>query len=165
ATLLDHSALTLSATPLSQQDPGDPPHYREFAFLFWNLRGSLSLEGTTADAYYTVPDVGTAALTATAWYVQVGGGGGDGEGVSTVAFSDDADDFLAATPIAAVTPAGAWAGGDATAVSTHDAAVRITARPAIDAREHFEHWLVFGARAASGPDGAALAVPRHGASL
>jgi hypothetical protein len=69
--------------------------------------------------------------------------------VTTVAFSTDRDEVIADTPIASVTPSGAWAGPPSTIVSTTTSAdpVVITARALIDGFGEFASWLTFGGNA------------------
>ncbi len=105
----------------------------------------------------------TTDAVATAWYLQMGGGGG-GFGVSTFAFSNELDVVLPATPIASVTPAGAWAGGNATTVATN-AAVQIIAKNTVagtPAGANFADWFEFGSGT---PSGNQLSVPAQGSSL
>src|SRR5579863_2262569 len=93
-------------------DPMHPPSGElHYAFLFWNIVGGIV---TTASASGTAP---SSDSFATAWYIPTGPGNG-GAGVATFAFSDGGDQVVNATPIASVTPAAAWAGGNATGVST-----------------------------------------------
>ena len=101
---------------------------------------------------------------ATAWYLQVGGPGGGGFGVSTYAFSNELDLVLPVTPIASVTPASAWAGGNATDVAT-TSAVQITAKntvPGTPPGGSFDQWFQFGNGV---PAGHVLSVPAKGSSL
>jgi hypothetical protein len=140
-------------------DPLNPGQFLQYGFLFWNVGGAVST-GLTATG--TMP-AGDSVLTA--WYAAIGGGGG-GAGVTTYAFSVGQDVVVADTPIAAVTPAAAWAGGNATAVSTTAAAgpVTISARNAVPGApgESFDEWFQYGTGT---PAGIQLTVPNGGASL
>lgn len=157
-SLVDHSSLTLSAPgTIIIPDPMNPGSTLAFAFLFWNVKGSVS--GTPS---VSVADVGSAAVTASSWYLQTGGGGGGGSPtVSTAAFSITQDLVLPDSPIQSVTPGAAWAGGAATGVATSAAAVQITAKSAIGS-ENFQDWVIFGA---GSPAGLVLSVPQNGSAI
>ena len=132
-----------------------------FGFAFWNAGAAIAATPTTT---FTAPG-GT--FDATAWYFPEGGPGGPGgqPAVSTFAFSTNQDKVLAGTtPIASVTPSGAWAGPPATAVSTttSPSPVAITASPLIAGSGLFKTWLTFGAGSATGK---VLTVPANGSSI
>jgi hypothetical protein len=138
-------------------DPMNPGQFLQYSFLFWNAIGNL---GSGLSTTMTIP---AGDSVATAWYVQVGPGGG-GFGVSTYAFSNELDLVLPVTPIASVTPASAWAGGNATGVTT-TSAVQITAKntvPGTPPGGSFDQWFQFGNGV---PAGHVLSVPAKGSSL
>lgn len=156
-SLVDHSSLTLSAPgTIIIPDPMNPGSTLTFAFLFWNVKGSVSGMPSVS-----VADVGSAPFTASSWYLQTGGGGGGLPTVSTAAFSITQDLVLPDSPIQSVTPGPAWAGGAATGVATAAAAVQITAKSAIGS-ENFQNWVVFGA---GSPAGLVLSVPQNGSAI
>lgn len=139
-------------------DPMHPTQFLQYSFLFWNAIGSLG-SGLSVDM--TMPSTDA---TATAWYVQTGGPGGGGAGVSTFAFSNELDQVLGETPISSVNPGSAWTGGNATGVSTTKA-VQITAKNTVGGTPSgasFDQWFQFGSGTPSGP---VLSVPANGSSL
>jgi hypothetical protein len=134
-------------------DPAHPGQDFNYAFLFWNIAGNVS---TNPIESYTVP---TTDYVATAWYVQVGGG--DGTGLTTWAFSSQHDIVESDTPIQSVTPAGAWAGLNATFISTTVGLgpVVVTAHASIPSApgENFYNW--FPLSGVGTPAGNQLTVP------
>lgn len=149
------ASITLTAPT---QILGTPP--TAFGFAFWNASVTAS---QSPNITFSAPSVAT--FNATAWYFPEGGSGGPGKpGVSTVAFSMDQDSILSVTPIAAVTPNGAWAGSPSTIVSTTTSTspVVITARQLIVGDGMFNTWINFGSGT---PSGKTLTVPANGASL
>ncbi|MFO0758641.1 MAG: hypothetical protein U0359_19260 [Byssovorax sp.] len=105
-----------------------------FAFAMWNVSrpDGAAFDGFTAeDRKVSLTDVPEENATATAWYIPVGGGL-DGQpqppAVLALAFDRTVNRFFRATPIDAVIPEFAWAGGDEHSVSTSDAGVSIDAR-------------------------------------
>jgi hypothetical protein len=137
-------------------DPMQPTQFLQYSFLFWNAVGTLGSGLTTT---ITVPETNAVA---TAWYLQIGGSGG-GPGVATFAFSNELDLVLPETPIASVAPSSAWAGGNATGVSTSQA-VQITAKGSVagtPAGASFDSWFQFGNGT---PSGNVLSVPASGSS-
>lgn len=133
--------------------PGGPVHlvapvYTGYALLFWHVPRTLT---TSSTVDFTVPDA--QSFYATAWYVATGCQGcpPPAPAVTTVAFSNDRDEVIAATPIASVNPASAWAGSPSTVVSTAGSApVAITAQPLLDGSGEFVSWLSLSGIAASG---------------
>lgn len=155
-TLQQGSSLTLTAPgTIVVPDPGNPGTNLTYAFLFWNVTGALHSTTTV-----NVANVGSTDFTASSWYLLTGGGSGPPT-VGTSAFSITQDLVLATTPIQAVVPSSAWAGGNATSVSTGAAAVTITAKGAISG-ENLQQWVVFGAGVAGGAD---LSVPKGGSAI
>lgn len=141
---------------LAVPDPMHPGQFLQYSFLFWNAIGNL---GAGLSTTITMPSVDA---TATAWYLQVGGGGGFG--VSTYAFSNELDLVVDETPIASVTPASAWAGGNSKTVNT-TSAVQITAKNAVaetPVGAVFDQWFQFGS---GSPVGHVLSVPAKGSSI
>jgi len=136
---------------------GTPPP--EFVFVFWVINGALH---TNAIAKFAAPN-DSSAFNAQAWYLPVGGNGGTG--VATWAFSLNKSAVISGTtPIASVTPAGAWSGSPSTTVSTTTSAspVVITAESLIAPDGKFKSWLqLYGNGTISG---SALTVPASGAS-
>jgi hypothetical protein len=139
-------------------DPMNPGQFLQYSFLFWNAIGNL---GSGLSTTMTIP---AGDSVATAWYLQVGGPGGGGFGVATYAFSNELDLVLPVTPIQSVTPAAAWAGGNATNVATSNA-VQITAKNTVAGTPpggSFAQWFQFGNGV---PAGNVLSVPAKGSSL
>lgn len=152
------SSVTFTADQfLVVADPMHPGQFITYSFLFWNAIGNLGAGLTTT---MTIP---TTDSLATAWYLQVGGGG-NGFGVSTWAFSNELDIVVAETPIQSVTPASAWAGGNATSVATNSA-VQITSKNTVagtPSGANFDQWFQFGS---GSPAGHVLSVPAKGSSF
>jgi hypothetical protein len=145
-SLTDHSSLSLTAPPtVVIPNPADPPNPFTYAFLFWNVKGMLTASATTS-----VADVGATPFNASAWYLQVGGGGGGTPAIGASAFSITQDVVLATTPIQSVAPSSAWPGGSSTVVNTTGGAVTITAKASIGG-EDFNGWVLFTAGSAVGP--------------
>jgi len=122
--------------------PGTPqPTY---TFLFWNITSDIR---TTASMSFTAP-TDTSTFDVTAWYIPTGGPGGPPglPAATTYAFSLNQDQVINGTPIASVTPSGAWAGPPATTVSTTSSTspVAITARNIFNGYGLFVRWLQFG---------------------
>jgi len=135
-----------------------PGQFLQYSFLFWNAIGNL---GSGLSTTMTIPDGDSVA---TAWYQQVSTSTTPGFGVSTYAFSNELDLVLPVTPIASVTPASAWAGGNATNVAT-TSAVQITAKNSVAGTPPggaFDQWFQFGNGV---PAGSVLSVPSKGSSL
>lgn len=165
-TLFEDTVLTPNtpATETAEQylsipDPANPGQFFNYAFLFWNIAGSVS---TGLTKTYTVP---ATDYVATAWYVQVGGGGGGGTGLTVWAFSSKLDLVPTDTPIQSVTPSAAWAGGNTTFVSTTVGKnpVVVTARNTVAGApgESFANWFPLGV---GSPAGNQLTVPNGAAS-
>lgn len=137
-------------------DPMNPGQFLQYSFLFWNAVASLGSGLTTT---LTMP---ATDAVATAWYLQVGGGGGTPH-VATFAFSNELDIVVPETPIASVVPSSAWAGGNATNVATSQA-VQITAKSSVAGTPpgaSFDSWFQFGSGM---PSGDVLSVPAGGSS-
>lgn len=152
--LVDNSMLPLSAPPgISLPDPANPGQFLNYAFLFWNVKGAITPTQTV-----TIPNVGDDDFSATAWYVPTGGGGNGGPSLTTFAFDIDLDTVLSDTPIQSVTPAGQWAGGNATTVTTTNVAVVVNAKDAMGSKP-FVSWTMLGSGT---PAGDLLNVPLNG---
>ena len=121
------------------------PDPTKYDFLFWHA--NRIVVGVPVVTFTAPSD--DSKFFATAWYQKEGTGVGGEPHVATVAFSLDRDDVIADTPIAAVTPAGAWTGPPSTVVSTTAGAVSITAKALIDGAGEFTAWLAFGGTALS----------------
>lgn len=148
-------AVTLTAPALVFGQGSPEPSY---AFAFWDADDSAI---TTEVATFNAPS-DNSDFDAFAWYFLRGGGGGSG--ITTYAFSLNKEEVIAGkTPIASVTPSGAWTGPPSTTVSTTTSAnpVVITAASLIGGFGRFASWLQFGNGSASGPT---LTVPAQGAS-
>ena len=145
------AAVSLSAFPSFTDADGT------FGFIFWDTEVSI---GSDPAVSFTAPG-GDFAVDA--WYVPEGGPGGGGPGVSATAFSVNEHKVIPGTPIAAVTPAGAWSGAPSTTVSTTTSSdpVAITALAKMVPEGLFLRWLQFGNGTFSG---AVLTVPPNGAS-
>jgi hypothetical protein len=138
-----------------------------YEFLFWDLNGSRNIH---RDVDFTPPSDPTAL--ATAWYLPTGGGpcpkGQVCDGVTTWAFSLNDDKVIPNTPIASVTPKGAWTGAPSTSVNTNLGAVVIAAQPLIPGFGKFKSWLELPNTAVKGNDldvgakGSAAAVAFYG---
>ena len=152
------SSVTLTAP---QQVFGSASSGPSFGFMFWNAGPAIQQSSSVT---FIAPG-GT--FDATAWYIPEGGPGGpDGTpAVSTFAFSANQDKVLAGTtPIASVTPSGAWAGPPSTIVSTTTSTspVAITAGSLIAGSGLFKTWLNFGSGSIAGK---VLTVPTNGSSI
>lgn len=140
--------------------PGNPqPAY---GFGFWNITTDVR---TTQTVTYSAP-TDTSTIQATAWYWPLGGSTCPTclPAVSTYAFSLNYDQVLPSmTPIASVTPPGAWKGGNSTGVATTTSAspVAITAKSLIGGYGRFQKWLNFGNGSVSN---SILTVPANGSS-
>lgn len=144
--------------PLQVRGPADDA----YGFLFWHV--IRQLEGTHAVSFPAPAD--ESSFFATAWYQKLAapcvGCPPVPPLVTTVAFSSDRDEVIADTPIAAVTPAGAWPGPPSTVVSMTSATpASITAKLLIEGSGEFVSWLAFGGLAS----GAVLTVPAQTSSL
>jgi len=150
------SSITFTADQyLVVPDAMNPGQFLQYSFLFWNAVGNLGSGLTTT---LTVP---ATDAVATAWYLQIGGGGTPQ--VVTFAFSNELDIVVPETPIASVVPTSAWAGGNATNVATSQA-VQITAKSSVAGTPpgaSFDSWFQFGSGT---PSGNALSVPAGGGS-
>jgi hypothetical protein len=152
---------TVDATPGGQIHLVAPAQVPGYALMFWHVPRGLST-GSTVD--FTAP--ADASFYATAWYLPLGGCPGcpaPPPTVTTVAFSNDRDEVIADTPIAAVNVSGAWAGAPSTIVSTAGATpVAITAQPLLAGSGEFAAWLSLDGFAASGRT---LTEPAHAVDL
>lgn len=153
---------TLHPQPGAPQTLTAPDLSPNYAFLFWNLTTDVQ---TTPSVTFNAP-TDSSSILVTAWYVAVSPCTQpclSGTGVSTYAFSLNNDAVIPATPIASVTPAGAWAGGTATSVSTttSQTSVAISARTSIGGDGLFHNWLNFGSGSVAS---STLTVPYQGAS-
>lgn len=137
------------------------PSYAGYTFLFWHVPRAIT---TSSVVDFTVP--GDASFYATAWYrpiVLCPGCPPGSPAVTTVAFSNDHDDVIADTPIAAVSVPGAWAGPPSTSVSTAGATpVAITAQRLIAGSGEFVSWLSLNGFTASG---STLTEPAHASDI
>jgi len=138
-------------------NPGKPD--TKYDFLFWHTNRILV---GTETVTFTAP-VDDSSFFATAWYVVEGPGNGGKPVVTTIAFSTDTDEVIAGTPIASVTPSGAWGGPPSTIVSTTTSTdpVVITAKVLIDGFGEFESWLTFRGNVSGGT----LTVPAQESTL
>jgi hypothetical protein len=137
SVLLAGSKNTLTAPDLITGTTGTV-----YEFLFWDIAGHLHTQRT---ATFTAP-AHQAALAATAWYLQTGGGPctiptGCPTGVTAYGFSLVEDAALAGTPIASVTPSSAWTAPSATVWTT--TSVTMTATNPLE----FVRWLARDATA------------------
>lgn len=156
--LTNGSSLTLSAAPVMLiVNPSPPPPNNQFCFMFWNVKDELHATPSTS-----IANVGSSAFTGSAWYRNCNPNGGGPAAISVAAFSVPADQFLPGTPIQAVTPAGAWAGGNSTVVNPASGPVTITAKSEMNNLD-FGGWLIFGAGTSGG--GTTLNVPQNGSTF
>ena len=139
-----------SAPPLAIPDPSNPGSYLNFVFLFWNISGASNAGIHSTDSVSI--QIGTKDVSATAWYVQAGGGGPAWTGVYTYAFSEGQDKFLTDIPIASVTPSAAWTPGNNKVETDSQIApsgVDIFADSSIGG-EAFDLWLTFSGGTVTG---------------
>lgn len=113
-----------------------------YVFLFWDAIASLY---TDPDLTFTTPD-DNSSFAVDAWYVEQGSGP-PVPVVTTYAFSLNQHGVFPNTPIASVTPSGAWTGPPSTTVktdtSTPPSPVRIAALDKITGYGLFNSWLQF----------------------
>jgi hypothetical protein len=140
---------SITAPPLAIPDPAHPGQYINYSFLFWNIIGA-DVGVTTNNPVNIV--LASNDITATAWYVQVGGDGPTPVGVYTFTFSETDDQVWPDSAIQSVSPAAAWAGGNNTFVATGASAVDITPKNEIagHAGQVFDMWTLFGPGTVSG---------------
>jgi hypothetical protein len=131
----------------------------KYSFMFWDADASVG--STPALTFKTPNDDSTFAVDA--WFIESNGGNGS-PGVTTWAFSLNQDKTVSNTPIASVTPSGAWSGSPSTTVSTTSSSspVAITASSLIAGDGVFNSWLQFGTGSISKN---VLTVPAKGSSL
>lgn len=147
------ASITLSAFKTITEAPNT------YGFLFWDTEVSI---GPDPSVTFTAP---ASDFAVDAWYMEQGPSGGPpGTGVTTVAFNRNEHGAIPGTPIASVTPAGAWSGSPSTTVSTTTSSspAAITARAEIAPYGLFLRWVQFGNGSISGN---VLTVPASGASL
>lgn len=136
---LDAPSQIVALNPIPSQ-PDD-----KYNFLFWHVN-RLLLSKHAVD--FTAP-TNESGFFATAWYQKLGGNGPPSPPHwTTFAFSIEQDNVISGTPIAAVTPPGAWTGPPSTVIDTTSApSVAITAKTLIDGAGEFASWLAFGGSA------------------
>jgi hypothetical protein len=140
-TVVNNSTAMLGAPP--NITTGSGPTAQSHAFLFWNVKGAVNTQPSQ-----TISDVGTTALSASAWFIPTGPGGGPGgpPAVGLLTFSIGGDHFLSASPVQSASPAGAVSG---TTVDTTGGPVSVNAVDA-EAAEAFQAWTLFCAGSAIG---------------
>ncbi len=121
--------------------PSDPK--RSASFAFWSVSGSAVGDFTSGDPAL-VAQTGSGPMSVTAWYVLDAAPGGDGPTeLETDAFLISENAFIDPTPIASVTPAGAWDQSDVDEfVLTADEASDVQALDVMGGypTERFESW-------------------------
>jgi hypothetical protein len=151
-TLVNNSAAMLGAPP--NITIGSGATAQNHAFLFWNVKGEVNTQPSQ-----TISDVGTSALSASAWFIPTGGGSGNSPpAVGLLTFSVGGDRFLSASPVQSATPAGAVSG---TTVDATGGAVSVNAVDA-EGSEVFQAWTLFCGGSAVGD---VLNLPQNASGL